>query len=61
MKPPSLLGLHAPREAARVGPSKSAQADLERPPSAPRGGRPPAARRSRFRGGKLDPVPGGQR
>ncbi len=54
MRPPSSLALHAPPEAALFVPSKPAQAGLEPRNSAPRGGRPPAARQSRFRGYALD-------
>jgi hypothetical protein len=57
MKPPSSLALAAGRQSRPAfGPSKSAQADLEPRPSAPQGGEPDVelARRSRFRGGKLD-------
>ncbi len=53
MEPPSSLALHATPEALLARPSKSAQADLEPRASPPQGGRPPAARQSRFRGGKL--------
>src|SRR5688572_27633417 len=53
-EPPSSLALHARPEALLARPSKSAQADLEPRPSPPQGGRPPTARQSRFRGGKLD-------
>ncbi len=56
MMPPSSLSLHAAPEALLARPSKPAQAGLEPRASPPRGGRPPAARQSRFRGGKLDRV-----
>ena len=52
MRPTGSPALHAQPEAAPLGPSKPAQAGLEPRPSPPQAGRPPAARLSRFRGGK---------